>query len=53
MKKTMDNAHDIAEQYMLEVIKSEHPDWVEKDGSCKRCEEYYLYLDEFIDYDSA
>ena len=51
MKNTTENLHDIAEQYMLDIIKSEHPEWVEKDGSCTRCEEYYYYLDDLVDFD--
>ncbi len=51
MKNANDNLNNIAEQYMLEVIKNEHPEWVEKDGSCKRCEEYYYNLDDLVDID--
>ena len=29
------------EEHIIDVVKKEHPDWVEKDGLCKRCHEYY------------
>ena len=51
MKNTAENLHGIAEQYMLEIIKNEHPEWVEKDGSCARCMEYYQQLDDLVDFD--
>lgn len=48
----MDNAkqvdveiYEAAENYTLTMIRNEHPEWVEPDGSCKRCEEYYKSLD--------
>lgn len=30
-----------AYNYLIERIKEEHPEWVEKDGVCPRCVEYY------------
>lgn len=29
------------EEHIIEVIKSNHPDWAESDGLCKKCYEYY------------
>ena len=29
------------EEHIVNIIKKKHPDWVEKDGLCKRCHEYY------------
>ncbi|NQT90251.1 MAG: hypothetical protein HQ558_03255 [Candidatus Omnitrophica bacterium] len=29
------------EEHITEIIKRDHPDWVEADGVCKRCHEYY------------
>lgn len=51
MNNVNDNLNNIAEQYMLEVIKNEHPEWVEEDGSCRRCEEYYYHLDDLVDFE--
>ena len=30
--------------YVLERIKEDHPDWVESDGACPQCLEYYKNL---------
>jgi len=29
------------ERHVVEVVKKDHPDWIEPDGSSRRCEEYY------------
>ena len=42
---------DLAEQYVLSVIREEHPEWIEWDGSCRRCEQYYKSLDDLISLD--
>ena len=42
---------DTAEQYVLSVIREEHPEWIDRDGSCSRCEQYYKYLDDLISLD--
>ena len=39
---------DLAEQYVISLIREEHPDWVKHDGSCERCEQYYKSLDDLI-----
>lgn len=28
-------------EHIVDAIKSAHPDWVEKDGICKKCVEYF------------
>jgi hypothetical protein len=35
-----------AEDWVLQTIRRMHPEWVEKDGSCMRCIEYYRDLAE-------
>ncbi len=30
--------------YVLSVIRTSHPEWVESDGSCAKCWEYYRNL---------
>ncbi|MCR4337734.1 MAG: hypothetical protein NUV91_08020 [Candidatus Omnitrophica bacterium] len=32
---------DHTEKHIIDVIKSDHPDWIEKSGLCTRCLEYY------------
>ena len=29
------------EEHIMEEIQAHHPDWVEKDGLCKKCVDYY------------
>ncbi|MDD5195096.1 MAG: hypothetical protein PHQ96_05440 [Candidatus Omnitrophica bacterium] len=30
--------------YIIERIKLDHPGWVQKDGACSKCVEYYKNL---------
>ena len=32
---------DHTEKHIVDVIKEQHPEWVESDGICKKCYEYY------------
>ena len=32
---------DHTEGHIVDIIKKDHPDWVRKDGVCKKCLEYY------------
>ena len=29
------------DQHIVEIIKKQHPDWVEQDGICRKCYDYY------------
>lgn len=42
------NTYQVAETYMLNLIRNEHPEWVEEDGTCERCEKYYMSLDKMV-----
>ena len=33
-----------AYKYVIEKIRRDHPKWVEKDGACPKCLEYYEKL---------
>lgn len=44
-----EDLHSIAELYVLDVIKSEHPEWVEQDGTCEKCIQYYSALDDLVE----
>lgn len=37
-------AHAKAEEYLIELIKRDHPEWVQPDGTCSRCSNYYRVL---------
>jgi len=41
MPRDLDLIIPHTEKHIVEAIKKEHPDWVEKDGVCKKCYEYY------------
>jgi hypothetical protein len=32
---------DHTERHIIDIIKKDHPEWVEKDGLCRKCREYY------------
>ena len=40
--------HAKAEEYLLELIKRDHPEWGEPDGTCPRCAAYYRTLVEQV-----
>ena len=33
--------HSLAESYTIEQIRKDHPEWVEEDGACPKCLEFY------------
>ncbi len=37
-------AHVKAEEYIINLIKRDHPEWNHKDKTCHRCVEYYRRL---------
>ena len=41
-------AHAKAEEYLIELIKRDHPEWGEPDGTCPRCAAYYRTLVEQV-----
>lgn len=32
---------DHTEKHIVDLLKHDHPEWVEKDGICRQCLEYY------------
>ena len=36
-------SHEL-QQYALDLIRRTHPDWIEDDGACAKCMEYYERL---------
>ena len=32
---------DHTERHIIDIIKKKHPEWVEKDGLCRKCLDYY------------
>jgi len=31
----------VAEQFLQKMIRKEYPEWVDHNGECKKCDEYY------------
>lgn len=46
--KPTESLYHVTEQLVLDMIRRDHPDWVEADGSCRRCVEYYEGLDDAL-----
>ena len=45
---------DHTEKHIVELIKSDHPEWMEKDGICQKCLQYYKQeLDGSVFHDVA
>ena len=44
-----DDLNNIVEYELLQMIKRDHPEWVESDGSCQKCAEYYDSLDAMVE----
>jgi len=40
---------NIVEREVIQMIKRDHPNWVESDGSCQKCVEYYDALDDIVE----
>ena len=36
--------HAMAEDWVIQQIKRDHPEWVEANGACPKCLEFYLKL---------
>lgn len=36
--------HIKSEEYLLELIRRDHPEWKEEQGACPKCVEYYREL---------
>lgn len=37
-------AHVKAEEYLIELIRRDHPEWLEEKNSCHKCIDYYRRL---------
>ena len=47
--KDVDNLNDEIEHAVMELIKKENPEWVEADGACNECLNYYSDLDNIVE----
>ena len=40
--KNLDKHLDlVAELFLRQMIRKQYPNWIEHDGECKKCDEYY------------
>ena len=48
---TKQNRHlnQIAEKLLRSMIRYRHPEWVEEDGRCKKCDDYYKSLLDIVE----
>ena len=42
------NIKDIKEEWLIDAIKKDHPEWVQSSGACPKCIEYYSNLEDDI-----
>ncbi|CAA0105506.1 Uncharacterised protein [BD1-7 clade bacterium] len=41
----VDELYLLVKQTTLDLIRADHPEWIEADGGCKKCMDYYNALD--------
>lgn len=47
-KKEQIKLNQIAEKFILDTIQNDHPDWVDQNGECPKCDEYYESLSDIV-----
>lgn len=48
IKKQHINQNEVIKKFLLDTIRNEHPDWVEENGKCAKCNEYYESLSSIV-----
>lgn len=38
----------MAEKFVLDSIRFDHPEWVDEEGGCPKCNEYYESLSDLV-----
>lgn len=46
--KQRTNQNEAVKKFLLDTIRHEHPDWVEENGECTKCNEYYESLSSIV-----
>lgn len=41
LPRELENIIEHTDAHIVDVIKKSHPKWVEKDGTCRKCYEWY------------
>ncbi|MEE8060127.1 MAG: hypothetical protein V3U54_06475 [Thermodesulfobacteriota bacterium] len=47
--KDTDSVEHLTEQILIDLIKMDHPEWVDDDGVCTPCIEYYNNLENAVE----
>jgi hypothetical protein len=48
-KKEADGLDHEIEHLVIEMIKKSNPEWIEKDGACQECLDYYKNFDNMVE----
>ena len=43
----------VAEEWLLNEIAKEHPEWIQADGGCEPCLSYYRGLHDAVEVDTS
>lgn len=43
-----DSIARVAEKFLIDFIKKSHPNWIEQNGACIKCIEYYNSLEKAV-----
>ncbi|MDC0435132.1 hypothetical protein OAM69_05770 [bacterium] len=49
--ETVESLEEQIDAVVMDMIRKDHPDWVETDGSCKKCTSYFANLDQMVEVD--
>ncbi len=47
-KKQRNKLSLMAEKFVLDSIRYDHPEWIDKKGDCPKCNEYYESLSDLV-----
>ena len=48
LKKQHENQNEEIKKFLLDTIRHEHPEWIEENGDCTKCHEYYESLSSIV-----
>ena len=49
--ETVESLEEQIDAVVIDMIRKNHPDWVETDGSCEKCASYFASLDQIVEID--
>ena len=42
------NVGELAKDFVIDLIRRDHPEWVREDGACPKCLAYYASLEDVV-----